>query len=188
MLQNKWKDIGAIFVTHKHGDHCHAEAIQAMVKDQKAKFYSTQEVSDTFPDLSPEAFKEGDVVTLDDIKVEVVKAVHGYNPLLRGNKEIGENVGYIVDDGTTRAYQTSDSICFKNDYKCDVLFVPVVDHGLVMGPWEAALFAKETGAKLTVPIHYDNPKHPADFELVKKEFEAQGLHYKFLEIGESVDV
>jgi len=55
-----------------------------------------------------------------------------------------------------------------------------------MSPWEAALFAKETDAELVIPIHYDNPSHPADFELVKKEFEAQGLNYKFLEIGESV--
>lgn len=57
-----------------------------------------------------------------------------------------------------------------------------------MGPWDAALFAKDTGAKLVIPIHYDNPQHPADFELIKKEFKTQGLHYKFLEIGENVEL
>jgi len=56
-----------------------------------------------------------------------------------------------------------------------------VNHGVVLGSWEATLFAK-----LAIPIHYDNLIHPADFELVKKEFFAQGLNYKFLEIGESL--
>ena len=107
---------------------------------------------------------------------------------LKGDKEIHENVGYIIDNGEKIAYQTSDTIGFKNEYKCDILLVPVVNHGLVMGPWEAALFAKETGAELVIPIHYDNPKHPADFEQIKKYFSEQELNFKFLEIEESIEI
>ena len=186
-----WNNIDVLLVTHKHPDHCHVDAIREIVNNPKTKFYTTQEVADTYPEVSRRimnAVKAGDVLTFGNLKVEVVKAVHGYIPPLKGGKEINENVGYIVDDGVNRAYQTSDTICFENDYKCNVLFVPVVNHGLVMGPWEAALFAKETGASLVVPIHYDNPKHPADFEHIKKEFGAQGLNYKFLEIGETIEV
>ena len=185
---NEWANIDVLLVTHKHGDHCHVDAIQEIVKSPKTKFYTTQEVADTYPELSPEVVKVDDILTFEGIKVEVVKAVHGYIPLLKGGKEINENVGYIVDDGVNRAYHTSDTISFENDYKCDVLFVPVVNHGLVLGPWDAALFAKETGAKLVIPVHYDNPKHPADFEQVKKEFEEQGLNFKFLELGESIEI
>ncbi len=159
------------------------DAIKEIVKNKKTKFYTSQEVANAYPELSPEIVKAGDILNFNDIKIEVVRAVHGWTPLLKG-REVNENIGYIVDDGESRIYQTSDTLCFENDYTCDVVFLPVNNHGLVMSPWDAALFAKETGAKLVVPIHYDNPKYPADIELVKKEFEAAGLNYRFLEIGE----
>ncbi|MDD3102214.1 MAG: MBL fold metallo-hydrolase [Patescibacteria group bacterium] len=184
-LNNEWKDVDVLLITHKHADHCHIDAIKEIIKNKKTKFYTTQEVAAAYPEIQSEIIKEGDILNCDDIKIEAVKAIHGYVPFLKGDKEIKENVGYIIDDGACRVYQTSDTICFNNNYKCDVLFVPVCDHGLVMGPYEAALFTKETGAKLVVPIHYDNPKYPADFERVKKEFEAQDLNFKFLTIGES---
>jgi len=186
--ENEWSDIDAILVTHKHTDHCHVDAIKEIVKNPKTKFYTSQEVADAFPELSPEIVKDGDVLTFDDVKVDVVKAVHGWVPPFRGGKEINENIAFIIDDSVNRIYQTSDTICFDNNYRCDAIFLPVVNHGIVMGPWDAALFAKDTGAKLVIPIHYDNPSHSADFELVKKEFEAQGLNYKFLEIGESLEL
>lgn len=185
---NEWKNIDILLITHKHADHCHVDAINKIVKNPKTKFYTTKEVADAYPEFSPNIIKVDDILNHDDIKIEVVKAVHGYIPLLKGGKEIYENVGFIVDDGAMRAYQTSDTICFENDYKCDVLFIPVVNHGLVMGSWEAAFFAKETEAKLVVPIHYDNPKHPADFEQIEKDFKAQGLNFKFLKIEESIKV
>lgn len=80
--QNEWSDIDVILVTHKHADHCHIDAIKEITKDQKTKFYSSQEVANAFPTLTPEIVKDGDVLTFDDIKVEVVKAVHGWVPHL----------------------------------------------------------------------------------------------------------
>ncbi len=184
--ENEWRDIDIILVTHKHGDHCHFDAVKEILKNPKTKLYTSEEVSNAFPELTLEIVKEGSVLTFGDLKVEVVKAVHGWIPSFRGGKEINENIAFIIDDGINRIYHTSDTICFDNNYKCDVIFLPVVNHGIVMGPWDAALFAKDTGAKLTIPIHYDNPSHPADFDLVKKEFDNEGLNYKFLEIGESI--
>ncbi len=186
--ENEWSNIDIILVTHKHIDHCYVDAIKKIVKNPKTKFYTSQEVAIAFPELSPKIVKNGDVLIFDNVRVEVVKAVHGWIPPLRGGKEINENVAFIIDDGVSRIYQTSDTICFDNDYKCDIIFLPVVNHGIVMGPWDAALFAKDTGAKFVIPIHYDNPLHPANPELIKREFEAQGLNYKFLEIGEGVEL
>ncbi len=187
-LQKEWSDIDILLVTHKHGDHCYIDAIKKITTNSKTEFYTSQEVANTYPEISPKIVKEGDVLNLDKIKIEIVKAVHGWTPLLRGEKEVNENIAFIIDDGVNRIYQTSDTICFDNNYKCDVVFLPVVNHGIVMGPFEAALFAKATEAKLVIPIHYDNPKFPADFELIKKEFEAQDLNYKFLEIGKSIEL
>lgn len=54
-----------------------------------------------------------------------------------------------------------------------------------MGPFEASLFAKETGAELAIPVHYDNPNYPADLNKVKDAFEKQGVNYKILDLGTS---
>jgi len=187
LLEEFWNNIDVLLVTHKHSDHCNEEAVKKIISNPNTKFYTSKEVADAYPSLSPNIVKEGDTVDAGEIKIEVVKAVHGFMPFLKGGNEINENIGFIIDDGDKRAYTTSDSICFDNDYKCDILFVPVCNHGLVMGPFDAALFAKETGAKLVIPIHYDNPKFPADMEWVKREFEKQGLNYKILEIKKSLE-
>lgn len=185
LLNGAWSDIDVLLVTHKHKDHCFDDAILEIVKNTKTTFYSSNEVADSHPNLSPSIVKEGDVLDLGGIKIEVVKAVHGYHPRLKGGNEIEENIGYIIDDGENRAYHTSDSIGFNNDYTCDVIFVPVCNHGLVMGAYDASHFSKETGAKLVIPVHYDNPLFPADLDEVKEEFEKEGLGYKILEVGES---
>ncbi|MEK7123114.1 MAG: MBL fold metallo-hydrolase [Patescibacteria group bacterium] len=187
-LLKEWADIDILLVTHKHRDHCHVDAIKEIAKNHSTNFYSSQEVAEAYPEIHPTIVRENDVLSFDAVKVEVVKAVHGWASFLKGGREIYENIGFIIDDGSHRLYQTSDTISFENNYACDILFLPVVNHGLVMGPWDAALFAQETGASLVVPFHYDNPEHPADFEIVQKEFEARGLNYRFLNIGEAIEL
>lgn len=185
---NNWKDANLILITHKHADHCYTEIIKEIVKNNKSKIYSSKEVQEVNIDLLINIVRDMDVFELEGIKIEVVKAVHGYIPALKGEKEINENIGFIIEVENKRIYITSDTVCFKNDYKCDVLCLPVSNHGLVMGPFEAALFAKETGANLIVPIHMDNPKFPTEVNEIKKNFEEQELNYKILEIGENIEI
>ena len=97
-----------------------------------------------------------------------------------------ENIGYIIDDNETRVYITSDTICFQNEYKCDILCVPVSDYGVVMGAFEASLFAKETNAKLVIPLHADSPKYPVNFDFVKEMFDKNEVEYEILENNESI--
>ena len=186
-LLEGWKKIDVLLVTHKHFDHCNPEAIKEITKYSKVKFYTSQEVLDYYPDLKAERVKEGDIINLGKIKIEVVKAIHGYIPILKGEKEVHQNIGFIIQDDK-RIYITSDTIGFKNDYKCDTLIVPITNYGIVMGPYEAALFAKETGAELVIPVHYDNPKYEVDLEKVKQIFDKEEIDYKFLNIGESIEV
>lgn len=188
LLKNSWINIDFLLVTHKHPDHCHTDSIKEIIRNHSTKFYSTREVAREYSNISPMLISEGESISGKNIRIEVMKAVHGYIPLLKGDKEIHENVGYIVDDSEKRAYVTSDTICFKNEYKCNVLLVPVSNHGVVMGPFEAALFAKETGAGLVIPTHYDNPKFPTDLKKVEGEFQKQDIHYRILGITESIDV
>ena len=163
-----WKKADIILITHKHGDHIHSNVI----KDLTIPIYSTGEVQNNYPEIKFNIVKENDVLHLEDIKIEVVKAIHGYNPNLKNGGQVFENVGYIVDDGQHRFYVTSDTICFNNDYKADIVALPVTAHGLTMSAYEASLFAKELGAKLVLPIHMDNEKYPTNLVYMEENFKS----------------
>ncbi|MCI8290771.1 MAG: MBL fold metallo-hydrolase [Clostridia bacterium] len=180
-----WNSVDIILITHKHPDHCNVGVLEKI--NNSIKIYSTQEVKDATK-LNINIIKENDVIELNDIKVEVVHAIHGYQPLLKGGKEIYENVGYIIDDGENRLYTTSDTICFKNDYKADILCVPVTGHGVTMSAFEAALYSKEVGAVITIPVHMDNPAFPPDFDYIDKMFNKFEVEYDILENDESIEV
>lgn len=180
-----WNSVDIILITHKHPDHCNTEVLGKLNKN--IKMYSTREVQDANQILDINIIKENDKIKLEDITIEVVHAIHGYQPLLKG-KEIYENVGYIIDDGENRLYTTSDTICFKNDYKADILCIPVTGHGLTMSAFEAALYSKEVGATLTIPVHMDNPAFPPDFKYIKEMFEKYEVEYEILDNDETIEI
>lgn len=182
---NIWNNVDIILITHKHPDHCNTEVLEELNKN--ITIYSTKEVQNANESLNIKIIKEKDTFKLEDITIEVVHAIHGYQPLLKG-KEINENVGYIIDDGENRLYTTSDTICFKNDYKADILCVPVTGHGLTMSAFEAALYAKEVGATLTIPIHMDNPAFPPDLDYIKETFGKYEVEYEILENDETIEI
>lgn len=181
---DKWQEADVILVTHKHFDHIYPDVL----KNLNIPIYSTKEVQDTYPDLDINIVKENDVLSFDDIKVEVVKAIHGFNPLLKNGGEVFENVGYIIDDNKHRLYVTSDTISFNNDYKADIVALPTTAHGITMSAYEAALWAKDMGANLVLPIHMDNDFYPSDLEFIKENFTKQNLKYKILDIEEELDI
>ena len=180
-----WNSVDIILITHKHPDHCNAAVLEKI--NSNIKIYSTQEVQDANENLNINIIKENDIIELGNIKVEVVHAIHGYQPLLKG-KEVNENVGYIIDDGENRLYTTSDTICFRNEYKADILCIPVTGHGLTMSAFEAALYSKEVGAILTIPIHMDNPAFPPDFKFIEEMFDKYEVEYEILENDETIEV
>lgn len=180
----EWKQADIILITHKHGDHIKSDVL----KEINSPIYSTQEVQNTYPEITFNIIKENDILELDGIKVEVVKAVHGYNPMLKNGGQVFENVGYIIDDGKHRLYTTSDTICFNNDYKADIVALPVTAHGLTMSAFEASLFAKELEAQFVLPIHMDNEKYPTDMNYMKETFDKFEINYKVLNIEEAIEL
>lgn len=180
-----WNSVDVILITHKHPDHCNVDVLNKI--NNSIKIYSTQEVKDS-TNLNINVVKEKDIINLENIKIEVVHAIHGYQPLLKDGKEIYENVGYIIDDGENRLYSTSDTICFRNDYKADILCVPVTGHGVTMSAFEAALYSKEVGAVVTILVHMDNPAFTHDLDYVDKMFNKFEVEYDILENEESIEI
>lgn len=165
----EWKKADIILITHKHGDHIKSDVL----KDINIPIYSTQEVQNAYPEIKFNIVKENDTLDFDSVKIEVVKAIH---------------VGYIIDDGSHILYTTSDTICFNNDYKADIVALPVTAHGLTMSAFEASLFSKELGANLVLPIHMDNEKYPTDVNYMKENFDKFDINYKVLEIEETIEI
>lgn len=178
---NEWKKADYVFVTHRHSDHCYAD----IIKDLGVTIYATKEVNEKYPEMNVSIIKSGNIIRLEEINVEVVDAVHGYLPDMKGNK-IKENVGYILDDKDKRIYISSDTICFENDYKADILCLAVSGH-VSMTEYEASLVAKDMNAELVIPIHMESPKHPVDVEKVRRTFEQFGVNYKIMQNGESIE-
>ena len=187
LLETDWNNIDILLVTHKDPDHFHFPAIQKILGGNKTKFYTSLDVSRKCVGITPEIVKENDLINIFNIKIEVTKAIHGFIPFLKGTEPI-DNFGFIIDDGDKRVYLCGDTLCFDNNYECDILLVPVSNHGLVMGPFEASVFAKETEAKLIIPYHYESQKFPGNLEEVKIQFEKQNLKYKILEYKETIEV
>lgn len=180
----EWQKADIILITHKHGDHIKSDVL----KDNNIPIYSTQEVQNAYPEIKFNIVKENDKLNFDNVKIEVVKAIHGYNPNLKNGGQVFENIGYIIDDGSHRLYTTSDTICFNNDYKADVVALPITAHGLTMSAFEASLFSKELGASLVLPIHMDNEKYPTDVNYMKENFDKFEINYKVLDIEESIEI
>ncbi len=189
MYEKEWKNIDYILVTHKHNDHCYAEVINKIVVRDDAKLYTTYEVLESQPLYGVNVIKAGDIIDDKIIKIYVTKAVHGYLPVMK-NKEVKENVGYIIDDGEKRIYITSDTIGFDNNYKCNILCMPFNGNGLTLGIVDGVLFAKQTEAKLVIPIHmqHPNPIMNPDINILKKTLEENNIEYKILGINESIEI
>lgn len=183
----EWKNPDYILVTHKHADHFSEENVQKIISP-KTKIYATKETSLTYPNTKFEIVKEGEEFKLGKANVKAVKAVHGYNPLLKEGKIVNAGVGYIIELNGKNIYHTSDTICFENNYKTDIILLPFNNHGVVMGPYEAALFAKETGAILVIPMHQDNSFYPGDIQKLQEELVKNDLNYKILKVGESIEI
>lgn len=187
-LLDEWKNINYILVTHRHGDHCNQDAINTIVKRDNAQIYTTKEVADHVDLINPIIVKQGDIVNLGNIKIEVTKAVHGFlTKMKKTGGEIFENVGYIIDDGNKRLYETSDTINFNNEYKCDILCMPFNGNGLTLGIIDGVEFAQDINPKLVIPIHLEHPvpyMNP-NIDLLKAELEKAGIKYKFLELKQT---
>lgn len=191
MYNEEWVNIDAILVTHRHQDHCYQEVIRKIIERDNCKIYTSSEVNNYNHFNNTVVVKENDVVEIfPNIKMEVTRAVHGYFiGMHEADKEIFENIGFIIDDGSIRLYTTSDTINFYNDYKCDILCMPFNGNGLTLGMTDGIWFAKKINPKLVLPIHLQHPKDimNPDIDKLKQELELNCLNYRIMKVGETIE-
>ncbi len=185
LVEKEWVNIDGILVTHKHTDHIELGAIDKILTRDKAILHTSKEVKEKHKLKSCHVVAAEDVFKIGNLNIEVTYALHGYLPKMRGN-EVLENIGFIIKDSKTRLYITSDTIGFPNNYKCDVICMPFNGGGLTLGVYDGALFAKETEAKLVIPVHTEHPILKVDIDEVQAKLKEEGMECQYLEVFESI--
>lgn len=187
-LLDLWTGINIIFVTHKHADHCHAGVIKKIIERDNAVLYTTREVLNAYPDLKGIAIKAGDKINFSNkFSVTITKAIHGYLPYMKDN-EIKENIGFFIDDSTTKIYITGDTISFNNNYKCDYIFIPFSNHGVTTGIYDGLMFAKETDAKLIIPMNIEDTVYPTNINELVETAEKMKLKLKVMKANDVLEI
>ncbi len=175
--------VDILLITHVHQDHCVPEAIK-VIKENSSELIilSNKEVKNLLKEsgLDCDAMNPGEVRRIGGVEIKCIKQQHGDTSVF--GFPTPDDVGFLIDD---KLYHTGDTVYVKEKPYAEVLFVPICGT-VVMDPKTAAKFAKEQGAKLVIPIHYDNPKFQVDVNDFVKA--AHGLNVRVLKFGESVDV
>jgi L-ascorbate metabolism protein UlaG (beta-lactamase superfamily) len=172
------KDLDAIFITHKHGDHAKPEDIKMILsKNNGVKIYSNDHVLEEMAkhDIKVERFVGGETKEIKGVSVEA----HGQDhAVIYPSYPRTDNTCYLVGG---RLYHPGDSL--HNPGKpAEILALPII------APWmkvsEAIDFGKEIKPKFAFGIHDGMlresawlGKHP------KLNLEPMGVEWKDLETG-----
>lgn len=141
-------------VTHDHGDHGYAEAIE-ICKKTGATFIAINELGLKAKQEGVEnvhTLNIGGSVDVDGVRVTLVQAFH--------SSSLGTPTGFIIHLPSGVIYHTGDSGLFYDMklfgdlYNIDLLFVPIGSY-YVMGIKEAVKAVELVSPKVAIPMHFD---------------------------------
>lgn len=174
--------IDVVLCTHEHVDHFDADSAPAIAAASPgAVFVVPTPIVDmvTEAGIAPDrviGLQPGETVELAGLMVRAVPAMHGVT--MEDAYGFGESLsgglvrflGYVVDAGPVRLYHAGDTIHYEgmermlHGLEIDVAMLPIngrdperEERGIVgnLSEREAAWLAKEIGAGVVVPMHYD---------------------------------
>jgi L-ascorbate metabolism protein UlaG (beta-lactamase superfamily) len=138
-----------ILVTHEHFDHLDPKAISTLRKEQ-TRIILTKACAGRVSGST--VMKNGDVLTVEGIKIEAVPA---YNIAQKFHPK-GVGNGYILNFDKTRVYvagDTENTPEMKQLKNIDIAFLPM-NLPYTMTPEMVADAAKAFGPKILYPYHY----------------------------------
>ncbi len=146
-----------VLVTHEHGDHLDAKAIDAVRKD-KTMVIGTAKCAAQVPGIVP--MSNGDSRTVQGLRIEAIPAYNIVNKRPTGEPyhPKGDGNGYVITFGDKRVYVAGDTEntpevkALKN---IDVAFLPL-NLPYTMTPALVADAAKAFMPKILYPYHYGN--------------------------------
>lgn len=171
------EDIDMIVITHNHLDHLDPETLPRLLNTEKeltllAPYEAWQEARKCGGNHNYVMFNRGTVWTQGGVCFTAVKAEHSDLTA----------IGFIIDDRKDKVYITGDTLYNKEIFEdlpkeIDAVFLPINGVGNNMNAADAKRFAKETGAKKAVPVHFgmfdelDGAEFKADNAVIPKIYE-----------------
>ncbi len=140
-----------ILVTHEHGDHLDAKAINTIKKDG-TKILLTKSCAAQVPGCI--VMKNGDVNSVDGLKIEAVPA-YNLDPATRFHPK-GNGNGYVITFGDKKVYIAGDTENIpemKNLKDINIAFLPM-NLPYTMSPEMCAEAAKVIKPKILYPYHF----------------------------------
>jgi len=139
-----------ILVSHEHFDHCSPEDIQKIQAPETIIVTEKDSAKKLAGDIR--VMKPGDILDLDDIKIEAVPSYNidkDFHPKKQGW------LGFVVETEGVRVYHAGDAdfIPEMKDLEVDIAFLPV-SGTYVMTAEQAVKAALAIRPKLAIPMHY----------------------------------
>ena len=176
--------IDIIAFTHEHSDHFDLEAVKTIIKINSPKILAPKAVADQLGGTSNiQKVKPGFEKEFNDITVECFSSKHG--PLPDGTKP-PEVVGILIDDGKKRLYTPGDSLFIDQEVDAEVIAIPFCGE-VTMDLDTAVTEIIKSRPSYVIPIHYDNPRFPANENKFVQEVLELGINARALDWGESIN-
>ncbi len=196
--------ISVVTSSHNHTDHLDADTLIPILKYNPQIQFIIPEANRAFvservkcSSQFPIGLSDGESVEATGFKIYGVPAAH--NSFDRDENGKIKYMGFVAEFGQFKVYHSGDTLWYDNmveilkPFQVDVAFLPINGNKPErrvagnLNAAEAALLAKEIGAKLTIPHHYNlfdfNTEDPNNFI---EEAEKVGINYRVLEIGEGI--
>jgi L-ascorbate metabolism protein UlaG (beta-lactamase superfamily) len=193
--------LDGLVITHRHADHFDIEFTQELNARFAPRIVTNPEIALTLGanGLGAQIGRPGDVFEFSGLRITLTHADHQ----VRG--EVIPNFGFVVSDGKSRVYHTSDTSLIESvrlaqpDAEgADAMFVPISNRGVVMGIDDALHMVADFKPSLAIPMHYDSPKDsprvdPSQFvtrhrELVGKLSGLEQVEVKVLDFEQSLEL
>ena len=168
----------AVLVSHEHADHLDLPLLAAMPESHTRVVVPAplaERVRHSLPDREIVEARDGDVVTIGDVSITPVAALHGvhmHDAYSFGVDSRGDHsyLGYIIEIGGRVLFHAGDAIDYPElarrlaSANVDTVLLPINGRDAVrealdivgnMTASEAADLAARSGASIVIPMHYD---------------------------------
>lgn len=159
-----------ILVTHEHGDHLDAQAIQKISTEKTSLILNQQ----SFAKIKKgQVMKNGDVKTIAEIKIEAVPAYNIKHERQPGKPfhPKGEGNGYVLTLGDKKVYIAGDTENIPEMAKLKDIYCAFLPMNLpyTMTPEMVADAAKMIKPKILYPYHFGDTDTSELIKLMKNE-------------------
>ena len=177
------KNVVAVVITHKHDDHCdEAKIAKIKAENPEVQIFGTSEVAARLQGMNVKTVYHGDYYEVGGFKLEFFGDMH---QIIHESIPLIQNTAVLVNGDL---YYAGDSYTTP-DQKIKVLACPTSAPWLKIG--DVMDYIKEIKPAICFPTHnalLSQLGHDLNNSRVKQVTEENGGEFKYLEVGQSLEI